>query len=98
MEFSRNALGLSVTQIRPAGTDIWFWAPSEPVRSTPLCGEPREGTFRTAGFEPLDPLNPIQTLGGLNHGKESSKPLLDCTICRPCRHVMPEAAGVQQRE
>ena len=37
-------------------------------------------------------------LNGLNHGKESSKPLLGCTICRPCQHRMPESAGVQQRE
>ncbi len=53
----------------------------------------RDGRIRTG-----DPLNPIRPPDGLNHGKESSKPLLGCTICRPCRHVMPEAAGVQQRE
>ena len=98
MEFSRNALGLSVTQIRPAGTDIWFWAPSEPVRSTPLCGEPREGTFRTAGFEPLDPLNPIRPPNGPNYGKKQCKSLVGRTICNSCVKPMLTAAALNRHK
>ena len=57
------------------------------------------GAYRIAGrIRTGDPLNPIQVQVDANHGKESSKPLLGCTICRPCHERMPEPAGLQQRE
>ena len=68
-----------------------------PIRAQHHAGRIRGLPNRGARIRTGDPLLPKHLPLRGNHGKESSKPLMGCTICLLGHDTMPESEGSQPR-